>query len=279
MLESQATTGLQISLDRLPALGLPFSASVGRGRGRHWVNAHRLFAGRPAHLRKLLQRMRARHSGSDDVLACKALATYSWPIAATAMSCFLLDRRVPALALESLDLRFGAYDRVVALRFRCGTMFALTGEPAWAPAEVTVVDGLTELRVHLHAALERHFAPVVQSIRSLLPVGERAAWGNVGDRVVQAAAWIVNQHRGNGSADADYPLADAVREVEMLVGRPDSPFFSRRAALTIGAQGRAQAARGSCCLRFREPCGRYCANCPVQLRRQSRDATLAARSP
>lgn len=279
MSDSPATTGLQLALERLPALGLPFSASVSRSRGRHWINAHRLFGGRPAHLKKLLKKMRARHPGvDDDVLACKALAAYSWPIAGTAMSCFLLDRRVPVLELANLDLRFSADDRVVALRFRSGAMFALTGGPVCVPAEVTAVDDLAQLRGHLHASLERHFAPVVDSIRSLLPVGARAAWGNVGDHVVQAAALIVNRCRGNGAAAAGCPLVNAVREVEMLVGRPDSPLFSRRAALTIGARGRAQAQRGSCCLRYREPGGRYCANCPVQLRRPSRAALLAARS-
>lgn len=280
MLDPPATTGLQLALHRLPALGLPFGASVSRGRGRHWINAHRLFGGRPAHLKKLLNRMRACHPGiDDDVLACKAVASYSWPIAGTAMSCFLLDHRIPVLELENLDLRFSADDRVVELRFRSGAVFALTGEAVCVPAEVTLVDDLAQLRGHLHAGLERHFAPVVNSIRNFLPVGERAAWGNVGDCLVRAAALVVNRCRDNGSAAAGCPPVDAVREVEMLVGRPDSPLFSRRAALTIGARGRAQAERGSCCLRFREPCGRYCSNCPVQLRRQSRPAALAAQSP
>lgn len=283
VLDSAATTGLHDALGRLPALGFPFNASVSRGRGRNWVNADRLFAGRPAHLKKLVKRMRARNPGvDDDVLACKVLAAYSWPIAGTAMSCFLLDCRVPVLELGNLDLRFDRDDRVVALGFRSGAEFALDGEPLWALTEVTAADDLARLRGHLHAALEQHFAPVVQSIRELLPVGPRVAWGNVGDRLIQAAAWIVNQCRGNGgndSAPAHVLRLDAVREVELLVGRPDSPLFNRRAALTIDPRGRARAERGSCCLRFREPCGRHCANCPVELRRRTRTAALAVRSP
>ena len=269
--------GLQHSLDRLAAFGVPFSATVRCGGGRHWINAHRLFAGRAGSFKKLLKTMRARHPDiGDDVLACMMLATYSSPIVATAMGCFLIDGRVPALTLANLDLRFDTDGRVAELGFRSGKVVSLGDDPVSAAAGETVVDDVAILREHLHAGLALHFAPVVGRIRELLPVGPRVAWGNVGDQLIQAAAWIVNRCRADGSEPRPSARLDAVQEVELLMRRTDSPFFSRRGALRIGPQGRAHVERGSCCLQYHAPCGRYCANCPVLRRQKERrqEATL-----
>ena len=272
------SVALEHSLSNLAACGLSFRASTRRCRGRDWINADRLFGGRGGRLRRLLKLMRARHPGlGDDVLGCTTLATYSWPVVGTAMSCFLLDCRVPVLSLENLDLRFDADARVTELAFRSGAVFVLDNDPLQATAEMAGVADLAPLRRFLHAELENHFAPVVQRIRELLPVGSRAAWGNVGDKLIQAAAWIANRCRdnANGSAPRLYHGLDVVREVELLVGRPDSPFFNRRAGLSLGSGGRAVAERGSCCLQYRAPSGRYCANCPVQRRQEARIAPAA----
>ena len=175
------------------------------------------------------------------------------------MSCFLIDCRVPVLTLENLDLRFDAAARVVELAFRSGAAYVLEDDPVGSTTEAAGVGDLAQLRRFLHAGLENHFGPVVQRIRELLPVGSRAAWGNVGDKLIQAAAWIANRchSRENATESAPrlHPGLDVAREVELLVGRPDSPFFNRRAGLSVGLGGRAEVERGSCCLQYRAPYG------------------------
>ena len=131
------------------------------------------------------------------------------------------------------------------------------------------------LRRFLHAELKSHFAPVAQRIRELLPVGSRAAWGNVGDKLIQAAAWIMNRchgpktsldpHRACTTGSAWYASSSCWWVVRTRSSSP--PGRAER-----GFRGRAVAERGSCCLQYRAPCGRYCANCPAQRRQEARIA-------
>ena len=119
------------------------------------------------------------------------IGSYSWYVAGIAIGMYLTAKRVPDLSPENLALRFSKYTwhegensgeaERMDLRFLSGRFAALPDDPAADHPDAILMPDALALREWLRDALERHFAPLIEQIRSRTRLGQHAQWCLVAD--------------------------------------------------------------------------------------------------
>lgn len=252
---------LAATLERVTALDPYLAGAIGREPARDqggWVTARELCDDGDGTLDRLLADV-GRQWGTAErrVQASFLIGGYAWYALAPALAAYLLERRVPSLVHDNVAVWLDSADGPGRLELHSDRFTALATDPAAGTPGVTVVRDKVALRDVLHDEIVGHMTPVIAALRARTPLGVRAQWLEVADRVGSAL-----HHAGERSATE----APAIREAEALVHRPGSPLNSPRSRFETYehlGERRVVKLRGACCLSYRIDGHAYCMTCPL----------------
>jgi hypothetical protein len=236
-------TTLQRVTDQIAYLG----AHVGPA-AEGWIRASEIVASPPIVSSLLDQICAANNTDDRQVAAAFLVLGYFWYPMASALACYLQERRVPDLSASAIALH--PRGGVTFLSPRC---WALPDDPDADHGDVMVVADRVALRERLVSPLnQEHAAPLFATLRSVAPYGLAAMRANYADRLVSAALWIT---------EATARPAVARAEVPALLGLVRPP--TRTGIIEIEADGQQGlfVRRAGCCLNYRIPGKDKCDTC------------------
>jgi hypothetical protein len=244
---------LAATLGRVSALDEYLALELGTGEGDGWIAATELGAALPTILRRV-----GEDAGTDDrrIQAALFVWSYAWKVAAPAIACYLVERRVPDVGPGNVAVRIDGGGGVRALALRSARFAELADGPASVRGALPLA-GDAELLAWLRGRLEVHLALAVGAVRACSPIGRRAPWALAADACADAFL-----HVGKKLGRED----DSCLEAEtFLEPRSGSRLRSRASFFTLERAGRHETflRRASCCLYYKVPGGEYCATCPL----------------
>lgn len=253
-----AGVALRSTLERLAAgdeyLRVRFGAPVDEG----WSRANELTAADSPHLDRLFGQVGAAHATAKrDVMASFCFGSIGWLVAAVAVGAYLVDRRVPTLAPESVLFRFNEQGMATEATLLSDRFAALPNDPAAGDPAATIVPGEGELRAVLRGELAGHLAPLVDAVRARAPLGTRALWLAVADDV----AWAAIQHTKEGG-NLDRTRATVLA----LIDDRAAPWRGRTGVIEVAWREKRECfvERAACCLSYKLPTAEKCTTCPLR---------------
>jgi hypothetical protein len=275
-----ASHPLQDSFTRLRALTPYLQAELGGQEGEAWVQPLDYFAPGSDRMAKAAAAcMRRLHNPTPHMVASSLLQGYQWLVLGCAIGCYLLDRRVPDLAVEHVQVQFAHAaesaadgDGAEPLRLAVGsTRFAvLPGDPAAHHPDAWIVPDEAALRAYLRATLEAHFAPILQRLHAHFGAGERGLWLNVADRSASNFIWLMQE------IDPAVGIVPIRRELDYLLRNSTSPLHTTKVGVfELALEGATHCfhGRATCCYWYRTEGGDYCSTCPRRTQ-EDRNAAL-----
>jgi hypothetical protein len=194
------------------------------------------------------------------------LQAYQWPLIASAVACYLCDRRVPDLRIENVRLRFSIAEEEdenaepeESIAFLGGRFFALPDDPAADHPDARIVPHRDALRDALRSGIETHLGSTIQRLHERLGCSPRGLWLFVADRCAGTLVWLMQEQ------DVTVGLDPIGREVDALIRAPGSPLANKRVGLfELNYRGRSRVYldRATCCYWYRSEDGDYCTTCP-----------------
>ena len=222
-----------------------------------WIEATALFTLDSRHLRQMLASAASAYGTTRrDVAASLFFHRYSWSVAGIAVAAYLTHQRLPDLSISNLAVQVDEQHQPGCYALASGRFWAQPDDPAANhPDAMIVTPGALDL-ARLRGELELHFAPVIDAMRSHVPVGKRAMWLALADN----SAWWLNelgerlQRPGSRAA-----------EIAGLTQGASSRLRGGTRLIDVEADGRRQSfvARGGCCLVHKLPGTERCATCPL----------------
>lgn len=252
---------LATTLERVSALDPYLAGGIGRDPALDpggWVTPGELCDVGDGTLDSLLADV-GRQWGTAErrVQASFLIGGYAWYAVAPVLAAYLLERRVPSLAQDNVAVWLDPADGPGRLALGSDRFTAVATDPAAGTRSVTVVPDEDTLRDALHDEIVGHMTPLIAAFRARTPLGMRAQWLEVADRVGSAL-----HHAGERSGTE----AAAIREADALVHRPGSPLNSPRSRFAMYehlGERRVVKLRGACCLSYRIDGHAYCMSCPL----------------
>ncbi len=257
---------LQETIRRARALHEVINVQLGRPNGAGWTTAADLAAPASADLEALIATARQQLcTKTPNVVGSAVLQTVQWPLIVTAVSCYLLDQRVPDLALTNVRLRFTAEWRAVGLALGRGRFTAVSGDSAANQPDVAIVPDRDALRTILLTSLETQLGFLIAQLCQRLGCHAKGLWLAVADRLAGTVLWLMPL------IDTAVSPAQIEQEVAALIRVPGSPLNHRKVGVfTLTCAGRTQAFlnRATCCYWYKMEDGGYCATCPGRSRKE-----------
>jgi ferric iron reductase protein FhuF len=205
-------------------------------------------------------------TNNANAIAAVMLQSYQWPLISTAMAAYLLDRRVPTLAVENVRMLVSAEGEVDQIAYGNGRFAALPDDPAADHPDAVIVPDLVALRELLRTGLETHLGWVIKQFSELLQSKERPLWPFVTDRCVSTLSWLMQEWQSPLS------LAEVQQEIDALIQVPGSPLSHKKLnlfELSYKEHTHIYMDRLTCCYWYRRPDGHYCSTCP-HIRKEER---------
>ncbi|MEM7125979.1 MAG: hypothetical protein AAF702_06615 [Chloroflexota bacterium] len=261
------------SLSRINQVEEYFKARLGVPDDGDWLEPTTLFAHSSGRLNEWrretakLLRTKSRNMIGSSILQC-----YHWPVIVAPIGCFLVDRRVPCLSPDNLQVRLGEEGEVEEVAFVTGRFMALPNDPAADHPDATVLHNVDTLRDYLRTSLETHLGWVIKQLGAEIGSKPHSLWLDVADRCAATLIWLMQE------VDADVTVDEIEREIEALIRVPVSPLNHKKIGfftLTYGEQTHTYVDRASCCYwyRYEEAEGDCCTTCPRRPK-QERDQIL-----
>jgi ferric iron reductase protein FhuF len=201
----------------------------------------------------------AYHTTDRQVLASMVLNMYSWPVVATVLACYIIERRVPEIGIDNTCFQFAPDGRPVVIGLRHPKFAALPTDPCSGHPEMMVFPNDAALLDHARLCIEQHMAPIIKRVRARLPWGERAMWLTVADRCTGALNWFYE-----GIKVPALPADEILIAAQRLIHGPGSRLKNRDSAIVFHPEDQSTTlVRGACCLAYRLPDSDYCENCPL----------------
>jgi hypothetical protein len=196
-----------------------------------------------------------------EVLTRFFLRGFAYYLASSTVGPFVQDRRVPALALDTVGMTFGSWGGPDAVILRHSRYFCLHTDAAALHPDAIPVPDVATLRLRLREGLVDVCAPLIDALRGRARIGARAMWVMVAE---SCAGVLVD------ALPAATPEREARAEVSALIGEPTSPLRAKPEILALAAQERRGLAMlgNDCCCNFRLPDADYCDNCPHRPREE-----------
>jgi hypothetical protein len=276
----EVTHPLQESFRRLQTLSSYLQAEVGRQAGEGWCQPLAYFApGSPQMAEASTACRRKLASATPQMVASSLLQNYQWLVIGCAIGCFLLDRRVPDLAVDQLQVLFAhgadagpddSTEEPVRVAFASTRFAVLPGDAAAHHPDAWIVPDEAALRAHLRTSLEAHFAPILQRLHACFGAGERGLWLNVADRSASSLIWLMQE------LDPAVGIVPIRQELDPLLRNPVSPLYTTKVgvfALALEDKTHCFHERATCCYWYRTEGGDYCSTCPRR-KKEDRNAQL-----
>lgn len=248
---------LSADFARLRQVSSYINIAVGAPVGGGWVTVEGLLEPGGDQLAAMLEQIGAHYKTADRrFMAMTAFGNVLWQAAAAGVGGALAFGRVPDLSPANLSLRVGASGWGEQLSLARGRFVALPGRDEGGHPEVELVGTADELREAYLRPIRDELAPrLIDALRASSPLGGRALWSALADRLVGTALWL-----GKELGRAEGGLAEA----EALSGAvPEAPKTGIFWVEWAGAR-HAFLKRGSCCYSYKLPGCEYCSSCPLQ---------------
>jgi ferric iron reductase protein FhuF len=225
------------ALERARGLGPWFAAEELPRRRSGWVAASVLAEPGPEPLSAQLARVEHETGTANGrVLAGFFVHRYAWRLAAPTAFVHLATGALPDVGADAVHV-----------------------DPAADPIGIGFTGGwrvaTNEVETWFRTSLTAHFAPLIGTLRTRLPLGRRAMW------VIAADAWASAYVSAGEQLGCE---AEAVARVRRLIlDPPGTAFRGRTGFFAVDVHGRAHTVvrRGSCCQSFRVD-GELCSTCP-----------------
>jgi hypothetical protein len=248
------------SLMRASSMNEHLRCTFGEPIGNEWLPAAAIFAADSACAAALIaQTERRLRTKAITIIGSALLQNYQWPVIASAVACYLLDRRVLSLDAALLHLRYNEAGEAEAITVAGGSFAALPDDPDAAHPDAMVVANQDALRERLRTEVETHGGEVIAQICGRLGCKPRGLWLNVADSLAGTLIWLAQEH------DRTVGLAMLEAEVDALVRQPGSPLHSTQIGLlplTAGERSEVVLDRATCCYWYKMEDGDYCTTCP-----------------
>lgn len=227
-----------------------------------WFEPSTLFAMPSGMLyERIVDAQKQLQSKSAAMIGSWLLQAYHWPIITAPIGCYLIDKRVPDLALENVKVRLGENGDVEAVAFTSSKFATLPTDPAAAHLDAQVMPDVVALRTYLRQGLETHLGWIIEQLCQQIGCKPRGLWLDVADRCAATLIWLMQQ------IDERTDIATIEDEMEALLRVPASPLNHKKVGLfTLTHHGQTQAFldRATCChwYRTKEANGDCCSTCP-----------------
>jgi hypothetical protein len=264
----------------LQTLSPYLQAEVGRQVGEGWRSPLDYFAPGSRELAEAAAACTRRlQAATAPVAASSLLQNYQWLVIGCAIGSFLLDRRVPDLSADQLQVEFAQSAEAapgddaqepVRLAFGSGRFAVLPGDEAAGHPDAWIVRDEDALRTYLRTSLEAHFAPIVERLHAHFGAATRGMWLNVADRSASNFIWLMQE------LDPAVGIAPIREEIEHLLRSPGSPLYTTKVGVVeLALQGKTHCFhdRATCCYWYRTEGGEYCSTCPRRTK-EDRNAQL-----
>ena len=250
---------LQKTMVRAKQLNDYLNVQLGLPNDAGWVAPVELFDA-PAELATRAAATRQRlKTQAPHMVASSLLQNYQWPILATGIAAYLLDRRVPDLGVENVLLRFDADDEAEAIALQVGRFTALPDDPAVDHPDASIVPDQDALLNVLRLEIEAHFGFVIERLGHHAGGKSRGLWLNVADRCAALLIWLSQE------IDPGVHPDQIEQEIDALIRVPGSPLNNKKVGLftlSYGQHTRAYLDRATCCYWYKTDDGDYCGTCP-----------------
>jgi len=225
--------------------------------------------GDPDWLRALIVQT-GRQLGTDDPMVAASLfvQSYAYRVLTLAIACVTTSGVVPDSSASSMAIALKGGRVSLVAYTRPGVLAITTPDQPVSTSLVAEAQLATLFEAIHNRAIDLHLAPLIESTRSIIRVGERLLWGNV------AASLAVAFRTMEGS------LGDWVQEIgNYFVDHAPSQLGGLGSFLVLEHGGRRGWfwERTNCCLYDRLPGDVRCADCsrtPSETRRQAYRASL-----
>ncbi|MCS6828834.1 MAG: (2Fe-2S)-binding protein [Caldilinea sp.] len=230
-----------------------------------WIAPIDLFTPGAVALQKMIDAAQKRlRTEAANIIAGALLQEYQWPLIASAIAGFLIDRRVPDMSLQNVRLRLPSQESKTqevheSIAYCCGRFAALPDDPAADHPDAWIVPDPDALRAYLRAGIEAHMGWVIGRLSQYLGCSERGLWPYVTDRCGGMLCWLMQQQQRTAASE------DIEEEFQALLKVSGSPLNNKKAglfALTYRDCTRVFLNRATCCFWYKTEGGDYCANCP-----------------
>jgi hypothetical protein len=179
---------------------------------------------------------------------------YAFALMALACACYLVDRRVPQLTLESVWARFSETGDVEGMALSDYHFAALADDPAAGHEDCTVLPSTDALQAYLLEQASACLQPLTQAVRARSTLGIPAMWALAADYTASAATYVARLMNDEATG----------LEVARQLSARQSPLRRKRDFIHIEECGLSyeMVDRISCCLYFQVEGGHYCSSCP-----------------
>jgi hypothetical protein len=257
---------LHQTLTKASQLSEYIKAGLGNGSEAEWLTPDALLAPQSPHLAVLIRTTQRRlRTEAANMIGGSLIQEYQWPLIATAIACFLIDRRVPDLRPENIQLRLpveeqeGEEDHRERITYRTGRFAALPDDPAANHPDATIVADLDALREQLRIGIETHMGWVIGQLHAQTRANARGLWLFVADRCAGTLSWLMQEQ------DKSVSLCCIEPEVDALIRVSGSPLQNKKVGffeLTYKDKTHVYLDRATCCYWYKTEGGDYCTTCP-----------------
>lgn len=273
---------LQETFTRIQQLSPYVGARLEAPMATDWLAPAELFAPPATHLTMLIAATQKRlRTTAVNKIGSALIQEYQWPLIASAVACFLVDRRVPALDPDHVRRHLPLTEQEEAadaahpprVAYLSGRFAALPDDPAANHADATIVPCRDALRDQLRSELEAHFGWVIERLSAAVGCNQRGLWLCVTDRVAGTLSWLMQEQ------DKESCLACINREADGLIRVAGTPLFHKKVGffeLTYQEQRQVYLDRATCCYWYKTDGGDYCTTCPHRTKEDRNTRLLAS---
>ncbi len=271
---------LQVTFARIQQLNPYVGARLEIPITVDWLTPAELFAPPATHLTALIQATQKRlQTTAVNKIGGALIQEYQWPLIASAVACFLVDRRVPALDPYHVRLHLPLTEQEEAeeaehpprVAYLSGRFAALPDDPVAEHPDALIVPNRNALRDYLRNELEAHFGWVIERLSAAVGCNQRGLWLYVTDRVAGTLSWLMQEQYKQAC------LSCINREANGLIRVVDSPLYNKKVGyfeLTDQAQRQVYLDRVTCCFWYKTDGGDYCTTCPHRTKEDRNERLL-----
>lgn len=271
---------LQVTLGKVTQLSEYLKAGLGNTDDIAWLTPLTLFAADSPHWTTLLATTQQRlHTEAATIVSGSLLQEYQWPLLASAIACFLVDRRVPDLQPANVQVCLAPAENEAEQRerltYRTGRFAALPSDPAADHPDAEIVPDLAALRDYLRTGIETHMGWVIQQLSWQTHCQERGLWLFVADRCAGTLVWLMQMQ------DQYVGCAAVAAEVNALIRADGSPLANKKVGifeLHYKEQTHLYLDRATCCYWYKTDGGDYCTTCPHRTKADRNERLLQSLS-
>lgn len=251
---------LQQTFERVSALNKYINVQLGTSTGAGWISVEALFAPESSLLVGMIASHQNRYcTTAPNIIGSTLLQNYQWSLISSVLATYFVDRRVPNLAVNNVQMFFTESGDGDGIAFADGAFTALPDDPAAEHPGATIVPTLDALRDRLRVEFEAHIEWVIDRIVERTGCRRAGLWLAVSDRCMSTVSWIMQM------IERDISLAQIQAETESLLRVKGSPLYNKKVDLveiTHLDQSQIFLQRASCCYWYKTEGGNYCSTCP-----------------